>query len=113
MAETAVKKPVSQGTCMLCGQIFTKTTMTKHLATCRKNAAAAAPPKKRETKPQPLLHLLVEGGYKNAYWLHLEVRAATTLYDLDAFLRRTWLECCGHLSAFDIDGRTYTSASDF
>jgi len=28
--------------------------------------------------------------------------ARATLTDLDGFLRDIWLECCGHLSAFDI-----------
>lgn len=36
------------------------------------------------------------------YWLYLEMPARATLTDLDGFLRDIWLECCGHLSAFDI-----------
>jgi Plasmid pRiA4b ORF-3-like protein len=38
------------------------------------------------------------------YWMHLEVSAGITLAMLDRFLRDTWLECCGHLSAFEIGG---------
>jgi Plasmid pRiA4b ORF-3-like protein len=41
------------------------------------------------------------------YWMHLEVPASTTLATLDQFLRNTWLECCGHLSAFEIAGVRY------
>jgi hypothetical protein len=32
---------------------------------------------------------------------------------LDGFLRGEWLECCGHLSDFDIDGITYTVTSSY
>ncbi len=36
------------------------------------------------------------------------MNAGATLADLDDFLRGIWLECCGHLSSFDIEGVTYT-----
>jgi len=54
-----------------------------------------------------LFHLRAEGHYAPDYWLHLEIPAADTLADLDDFLRAIWLECCGHLSAFIIDGVSY------
>lgn len=41
--------------------------------------------------------------------MHLEAPADGTLEYLDRFLRDTWLECYGHLSAFTIEGRTYAS----
>ena len=41
--------------------------------------------------------------------MHLDVRAASRLEDLDMFLRNVWLECCGHMSAFTIQGKAYTS----
>lgn len=41
--------------------------------------------------------------------MHLEVPATATLGDLDDFLRRTWLECCGHMSLFEIGGVDYYS----
>ncbi len=56
------------------------------------------------------LEMVVAGRGASEYWMHLEVPAKTTLDDLDGFLRDTWLECCGHLSAFKIAGRTYMSA---
>jgi hypothetical protein len=40
--------------------------------------------------------------------MHLEVTASTALATLDRFLRVTWLECCGHLSAFEIVGVRYS-----
>jgi hypothetical protein len=41
--------------------------------------------------------------------MHLEMPASEELDTLDAFLRSIWLECCGHLSAFRIDGTSYDS----
>ena len=43
------------------------------------------------------------------YWLHIEIPAKATLEDLDHFLRAVWLECCGHLSSFDIADETFIS----
>jgi hypothetical protein len=43
--------------------------------------------------------------------MHLEVRADATLKTLDAFLRSIWLECCGHMSQFFIDGEAYVSSA--
>jgi hypothetical protein len=37
------------------------------------------------------------------------VPVGATLAKLDAFLRETWLECCGHLSSFEIAGERYAS----
>src|SRR5207237_6336856 len=56
------------------------------------------------------LHLLIEGGKQ--YWLHVEMRGPATLAELDGFLRDIWLECCGHLSAFRIEGKSYSVAPD-
>lgn len=39
-------------------------------------------------------------------------QASCRLSDLDDFLRREWLECCGHLSAFKIGKSTYLSQED-
>lgn len=46
---------------------------------------------------------------KCIYWLVIEVKDTATLKDVDQFLRNIWLECCGHLSAFEIDGLSYKS----
>jgi hypothetical protein len=43
------------------------------------------------------------------YWLHIEMPARAKLADLDSFLRGIWLECCGHLSEFTVNGLKYSS----
>ena len=40
--------------------------------------------------------------------MHLEVPADATIDTLDRFLRDTWLECCGHMSEFEIEGTRYS-----
>ena len=54
------------------------------------------------------LHLKVHDG-NGIYWMQLAVRADTTLRQLDGFLRGMWLECCGHLSEFKIQGTRYSN----
>lgn len=44
--------------------------------------------------------------------MHLLVRRDATLADLDAFLRRAWLECCGHLSQFTIERQRFSVHPD-
>lgn len=102
------KKPrrTSAGTCELCGATVTKRSMEKHLLTCiPQHEAKEAGAAKKPAENIQLFHILVE-GYR-PYFLHIEARADTTLKTLDAFLRDIWLECCGHMSAFQIGGRNY------
>lgn len=47
------------------------------------------------------------GKYDSDYWLIVEVRDTAALSDLDQFIRDIWVECCGHLSAFEINGEEY------
>jgi len=102
---------MSKGQCHLCGGTFSKSAMTKHLGTCKqkeKNSKTSSPG--RSTRQTEIFHLMVEGRYAPDYWMHLEVPAGATLEDLDDFLRNIWLECCGHMSAFTIEGKTYSVA---
>ena len=86
-------KATNTGTCELCGHITSKGTMSRHLAAC-------APAHDAPGEPEPLIHLRFESPDDKRYWIHVEARAATTLEQVDSLLRRVWLECCGHLSAF-------------
>ncbi len=81
------------GTCELCGRRVSKARMTRHLATC-------APSRDAQAAAFELVQLRVEAAGDARYWLHVEGRRDATLKQLDALLRRVWLECCGHMSAF-------------
>ena len=86
------------GVCFLCSKTLSKSGMTRHLKTHLK-----------EGGNERLLHILVDGLHNPEYWLHIEIPADARLKDLDEFLRDIWLECCGHLSAFEIHGEKYVS----
>ena len=103
-------RQTSQGKCYFCQQTFAKNGMAKHLAACEKRDLTRTPTGKSKVRKAKLLHLLVEGRDLPFYWLHVEVPADASLKTLDSFLRDIWLECCGHLSAFTIDGRRYSIA---
>jgi hypothetical protein len=101
-------RQTSKGTCTFCHGEFSKSAMTRHLETCQQRAMTEAKAGgKQKAQPTRKLHLVVEGRDLPMYWMHLEVTASTTLATLDQFLRNTWLECCGHLSAFEIEGVRY------
>jgi hypothetical protein len=105
-----MSQPRSTGKCQGCGGVFDKAAITRHLKSCSaQRPAGPAPSGKRQ--PQKILHLAVEGRYLPHYWMHLEAPAKATLFDLDGFLRAAWLECCGHMSAFIIEGQHYSSSS--
>ena len=101
----ARKRPTSNGKCDLCGAVFSKSAMTTHLRSCKKKARASEAPQKAAKRRA--FHLIVEGRDLPEYWMHLEVPAEAMLGSLDRFLRDTWLECCGHMSEFEIEGTRY------
>lgn len=96
-------RTTNSGQCLFCKGIFSKQTMAKHLASCEKRKAAP-----KGATAQSIFHLLVEGLQAPDYWLHLEAAASAKLKDLDDLLREVWLECCGHLSVFNIGGQNYS-----
>ncbi len=104
-------RQTSKGTCTFCHGEFSKSAMIRHLETCQQraiiDAKAGSRQKARKAQQNRKLHQVVEGRDLPMYWMHLEVPASTTLATLDQFLRNTWLECCGHLSAFEIEGVRY------
>lgn len=100
----------SKGLCKYCGKEYTKGGMLKHLAACkeRKNVWN----KETGKRKSGYFELVISGRYNTAYWLIIEMRDTATLEDLDRFLREIWVECCGHLSAFTINGEEYEVLPD-
>lgn len=78
--------------------------MLRHLAACLA----------RESKqgPQDVIQLRIDCAGRPEFWLDVELKASSTLVALDTFLRRIWLECCGHLSAFTIGPLRYVIERD-
>jgi hypothetical protein len=103
-----MEKQNLKGKCHLCGGIFSRSAMTRHLSGCKLKHVLEKP---RGGLTGRTFHLVVADRYNRAYWLHLEVDAKKTLDSLDSFLRDIWLECCGHMSQFIINGKYYTSSA--
>jgi hypothetical protein len=80
----------STGNCYFCGIELGKTAMKNHLL------------KEHGEKDvgQACYLLKIEGAYNKDYWIYVDVPVDKTLLSVDSFLRKIWLECCGHMSAF-------------
>lgn len=87
---------VSKGRCYLCGKELGKTAMKNHIL--KEHG--------EEEGGQECQLLKIEGANKN-YWLYVDMPMTGSLTSLDSFLRKIWLECCGHLSEFS-DGRYHS-----
>jgi len=87
---------------------MTRGGLARHLRTCAQRQQAIAMADGKRGQDQTLYHLQVQDARSSHYWLHLEMRGNATLQDLDHYLRAIWLECCGHLSAFEIGPVRYT-----
>ncbi len=93
------------GKCKYCGKEYTKGYMMRHLRSCKERKARLE--SEKGTKKCRYYQLEIYARYDKRYWLFIEIREDATLRKLDQFLRDIWLECCGHLSAFQIDGTRY------
>ena len=103
-----MQEQMPNGECLLCNGVFSKRQMTRHLQKCLTSKDVfGTPPKTR------VFHLVVEGRYAREHWLHLDATANARLQSLDDFLRDIWLECCGHMSAFTIEGESYMSGGPY
>lgn len=115
MAKSDTTRIVSKGVCSFCKGEFEKGKMTQHLKGCKERKsvlAAEETGKSRKPKKSKLFHIIVEGQYLPMYWMHLEMPASLSLFELDGFLRDIWLECCDHLSEFRIGNVSYSFMED-
>lgn len=94
----------SRGECIFCGHQATKSGITKHLATCPQRKAKIDAAEQSGGEALKLHHLRVQSADSSNFWLDLEVRGTASLKDIDTYLRGIWLECCGHMSQFSLNG---------
>ncbi len=95
----------SEGVCNFCKKIFSAGVMLKHLQSCPERIKAKE--KEDKNKKEKIFLMRARTG---PFFLYFEMNASSKLKDIDDFLRETWLECCGHLSAFTIAGSQYCSS---
>ena len=95
----------TRGFCKYCGKEYTKTGMVKHLKTCKERNVIF----EQATGQTAWYQLLLQSEYMNDYWLIIQIKEGASLKKLDQFIRDIWVECCGHLSCFEINGQLYES----
>jgi len=98
-----MQKATSYGVCGVCGTRTGKSAMAAHLRKCLAGAPA--------DRLSAGLLLRVQAPGAPMFWLDCAAHPEAKLKELDQLLRRTWLECCGHLSAFSTTGRRNVSMS--
>ena len=96
----------SDGCCKLCGEVFTGGKISGHLEKCRETLFEPG-----DEQSIKMMHILVKSKYDPQYWLHIAICSDLELDSLDTFLRNVWLECCGHLSQFKINGKSYEDSA--
>lgn len=94
----------TRGACVYCGRELTRTPMAKHLASCAKRREAIAAADAQGDATETLYHLQIQDAYISDFWLQVEMRGPAKLASLDSYLRAIWLECCGHMSRFSLNG---------
>jgi hypothetical protein len=90
---------MTEGQCYLCGETYTKRGMNRHLRSCLPASEGGT----------DSVVLRVSGTHRDDYWIHTLVSRETTLATLDSFLRDFWVECCHHLSTFQLGDIDYNN----
>ncbi|MCL2135778.1 MAG: hypothetical protein FWH37_09605 [Candidatus Bathyarchaeota archaeon] len=81
---------VTVGNCYVCGVQLGKVAIKNHVLKMHAN----------EVGGEECYLFKIEGACDKRYWLLVDVALGSSLSVLDSFLRRIWLDCCGHLSRF-------------
>ena len=92
--------------CYFCDEEFNKISCLKHLDKCEKRH------KYYETKENKKNYFTIKIEGDKDYYLYVDISKKAKLEELDFFLRNIWLECCGHMSVFNIYGDNYSSYPD-
>ena len=88
----------SEGECGFCKKVFSGNGMGKHLLSCAERTKMQSAGGGRA--------FLVKAA-AGPFLVYFYVDSSSTLKMVDSFLRDLWLECCGHLSVFQVEGVTY------
>lgn len=91
----------SEGICSFCKKSISGNAIRKHLESCEKRTNSEG----EET-------IFLIKAHDGPFWIYFEANGSFSLKDIDLFLRRLWLECCGHLSAFTINSSRYFSSPE-
>jgi hypothetical protein len=86
------------GKCELCNNQIEQDDLDNHVVKCISN---------QKGEVENVLLRVYALHHENLYWLYILIPSRLRLSVLDKYFRDIWLECCGHLSEFDINGKRY------
>lgn len=100
----------NEGKCLFCDKTFSKVSMKRHLDICKIRTEEYIT--EYSGISEKYLGIMIQGYENPEYWIYVDMPANSTLKVLDGFLRNIWLECCGHLSLFEIGGQSFSVSPD-
>jgi len=98
-----MKLTITEGKCGYCLQKIKSSGFANHITACRKSPYKVGFKSRNGDK----IFLIGIRSEIPSYWMFVEVKGSASLNTLDDFLRKTWLECCGHMSHFIIGNTCY------
>ncbi|MBU3133537.1 SEC-C domain-containing protein [Clostridium gasigenes] len=101
------------GKCYCCGKDIDGKTAKRHILSCKSRLNNIEEYlNKSKIKKDKFIIKMVDKYMPSVYSIYLSIDKNTSLRSLDTFLRDVWMECCGHLSGFEINGTTYTCSEN-
>lgn len=98
-----------KGKCYYCSKELSKSGVLRHLKACKVVESSIDI---RDKEPNKYILSISPKKSSSDFWMYVLMDKNAALGELDSFLREVWLECCGHLSMFEIDGQRYESLPD-
>lgn len=100
-----------EGRCYYCNKDLNERTIKRHIRNCPEMKKAIEKQNKGSKRGQFIIS--IKDKYdKNTYCIYVSIDENLQLEHLDGFIRDVWVECCGHLSCFKINGELYNSYED-
>lgn len=96
----------TNGVCVICGESIAKRSALKHIDSC----FLANNDMKSNGNRAFVIRVTDDGP--GVFWIYFSVPATSTLEEVDQYIRDLWLECCGHLSMFEMRGERYYAYPD-
>lgn len=102
-----------KGRCYYCNKELTARTIKRHINNCPNIKKIISDEINANKKTRNQFIISMKDKYnKDTYCIYLSIDENLQLQHLDKFIRDVWVECCGHLSSFYINGTRYDDNSN-
>ena len=102
-----------QGKCYYCKKELTERTIKRHIKNCPVMSRVIEEKMNNSTTSRDQFIISLKDKYSpKVYSIYISIDANLQLHHLDQFIRNIWVECCGHLSVFYINGHSYADNSN-